>query len=383
MEVLIKKDDQAHKNIGDPSEFLGLYSIEEEEDKVAEYIERDEDNISDVFASFLDEQLRRSESPLEAFTPKDASGLPKEDKIRDPFSLYPNDFAYAAAAVDWLRENGVELQADIDRTEQRLALTAPADLRQRLKRLPAEARPEGDRFILTPDRKRIEEEIRRRRDEDSPWARRQYLWPLHPVMEWLSDRALGAFGRHTAPVFRLHPTLEHHQAVYLLQGGYPNRRGYPLIQAWLPLLLEHGKVTAEWTLEDMVRQLKLVPGSLPNRGIVGDTRPLAEHLEQVVSRGRKRLDEIRKEQEGEIDKALNSQMQAMEELRKRHKQQLELQLEASEQPEAIKTRRLQERGAHIDKVFDEYLAWLNDTQIIEDEPYLQVAAVFTGEEAKA
>lgn len=383
LEVLINKDDQASKNIGDPSEFLGLYNVEDEEDLTAEYLEKDEDDISGIFAAFLDDQLDRSESPLAAFIPKASSDVSYAESTRALFSLFIDDFAFAVAAVEWLRESGIELQADIDRDARRLTLTAPEDLRQRLRQLPNHARPEGDRFILTPDSEAIEAEIRQRRDEESPWAQRQYLWPLHPVMEWLTDRALGAFGRHTAPVFRPHPILEAHQDVYLLHGGYPNRRGYPLIQAWLTLYIEHNEITDEWSLEQLVERLKLIPNKLPNRGIDGDTTEITQQLEKVVAHARKRLKEIRKQEEGEINERLELQMRDMDDHKTRHKRQLELDLDTSDQPEAFKTRRRQERESHIDKVFNDYLTWLEDTQTIEDEPYLQVVAVFTGKEAKA
>ena len=34
--------------------------------------------------------------------------------------------------------------------------------------------------------------------------------------------------------------------------------------------------------------------------------------------------------------------------------------------------------AQIERVFDDYLDWLENTQLTEDQPYLQVATVFTG-----
>lgn len=36
------------------------------------------------------------------------------------------------------------------------------------------------------------------------------------------------------------------------------------------------------------------------------------------------------------------------------------------------------RQSEIDRLFDDYWEWLENTQIIEKQPYLQVAAVFTG-----
>ncbi len=44
----------------------------------------------------------------------------------------------------------------------------------------------------------------------------------------------------------------------------------------------------------------------------------------------------------------------------------------------MRERRREERAAQIERVFDDYLDWLENTQLTEDQPYLQVAAVFTG-----
>ncbi|MCV5737803.1 hypothetical protein OFN56_38485, partial [Escherichia coli] len=42
LEVLINKDEQAQKNIGDSSEFTGKYTQEEEEEQVAEFMMQDD-----------------------------------------------------------------------------------------------------------------------------------------------------------------------------------------------------------------------------------------------------------------------------------------------------------------------------------------------------
>jgi hypothetical protein len=299
----------------------------------------------------------------------------------EPFGLYRDDFHYAAAAVEWLRTCDVPLQSEVDRQAHRLALTAPPDLQQRLRRLPPEARPEGDRFILTDDAKLIQQELRQRRDEDSPWAQRQYLWPLHPVMEWLADRALNAFGRHTAPVLRLPGRLAPDESAFLLQGGFPNRRGYLLVHSWLGFVLRAGEVVEELDLAPFFERLGVAPGQLPNRGVAGDTQALQRRLSAVVDRAQARLRAYEKEQERVIDEHLNNrQMQAMDALKQRHVHQLEVELDASDQPDAFKTRRRDERMSHIERIFQDYEDWLEDTQMTADEPYIQVIAAFTGQE---
>ena len=383
LEVLIDKDSQASKNIGDPSEFMGLHSIEEEEQLVADFMERDDDDLAALFAGFLDENVADSEQPLDNFVPTTSPSTVLDDITVDRPTLYETDFDYAAAALNWLRAEGIRIQEEIDRRNQRLVLTAPPDLQNRLRFLPREARPEGDRFILTPDRQLIAEELKTRRDEDSSWAQRQYLWPLHPVMEWLGDRALGSFGRHTAPLFRIPGHLQDNQTAFLLVGGYPNRRGHTLIQTWLGFVLEDGSIVEEIDLAAFIRRLDLRPGQVPNRNRGGPTEPIAAQLPNVVQRAEQRLAEHRKSEEAAIEDQLLEQLQAMDDLKSRHLQQLELELDRSDQPEHFKQRRRDDRLSHIQRVFDDYDNWLRDTHTLDDKPYIQVAAAFSGREETA
>lgn len=75
-------------------------------------------------------------------------------------------------------------------------------------------------------------------------------------------------------------------------------------------------------------------------------------------------------------------MEAMDSLKQHHVQQLDLELAASDQPDTFKARRRDERMAHIERIFQDYEDWLEDTQLTADEPYLQVIAAFTGQEAQ-
>ena len=380
LEVLIEKDRQAGRNIGDPSEFMGLYSVEEEEDTVAGFMEQEGEDLASLFADFLDENVKNSEEPLDNFLSAAAPSEGLDQVTIDRPGLYGSDFDYAAAALDWLKREGVPIQAKIDRQSERLALTAPPDLRTRLRFLPSEARPEHDRFLFSPDRKLIQQELRTRRDEDSPWAQRQYLWPLHPVMEWLGDRALGSFGRHTAPLMRVPGRLQPNQTAFLLLGGYPNRRGHTLIHDWMGFVLDDGEISEEHDLSRFIQRLDLRPGQIPNRNRGGDVEVLSKQLASVVRKAEQRLDQHRRNEEDAIEAQLLEQLQAMEDLKSGHIRQMQLRLDRSDQPEAFKARRRDEQQSYIDRIFLDYDNWLRDTHSLDDKPYIQVAAAFSGQE---
>ena len=126
------------------------------------------------------------------------------DRIQAPSSLFASDFQFARTALTQLSGNNALAQwtAD-DQTEIRdhraarsAGPTAPA---------PREVQASGDRYVLCANAVRMAqaiEEARQKKAEEETWPQLHYLWPQHPIMEWLGERVLTAFGRHRAPVLR-------------------------------------------------------------------------------------------------------------------------------------------------------------------------------------
>jgi hypothetical protein len=85
---------------------------------------------------------------------------------------------------------------------------------------------------------------------------------------------------------------------------------------------------------------------------------------------------VRDAYETESNDKLNAQFNALEILKQRHIGQLELDLGSA--IASVKQKRKEERLAQIDHVFTDYLNWLENTQLTEKLPYLQVVAVFSG-----
>ncbi|HZJ93180.1 MAG TPA: DEAD/DEAH box helicase [Thiopseudomonas sp.] len=374
LEVLIEKDAQAGKNIGDPSEF----SQEEGEAITAELIERDssqDDDLDELINNFFSGVDSSGAAPVDLLDAFALSGSTPalEEMLGQRPAIFNSDIDYASAALNWLQhEAGMPLQVDIDGDS--LRLTAPDDLKQRRRFLPREVWPEDDRFALTTDRQRISEELKRCREEDSPWPKIHYLWPLHPVMQWLYDRSLNAFGRHTAPVIRMPTQLAANEHWILLHGGFPNRRGQMHLQNWCAVHIQDQQVINSCNLPEFLQRIDL--NTLVNPGRSSDTSQLAHLLPIAIGQAQQQLKHERAEYEERSNHELNLQLQALEALKEKHVQQLEMDLTglSGSQQEQQRANRLSE----IDRIFDDYLEWLENTQLIEEQPYLQIAAVFTG-----
>ncbi|MFN6353889.1 MAG: helicase-related protein, partial [Cyanobacteriota bacterium] len=246
LQVLIRKDDQAQRNIGDPAVFMQRYGEEEEEALTAEAIEAGDASafenrldanaapflagggglIAELFSQLMGQQTEEAEPPE-----------PQVERAQMP-SLYPDLWSYVTTALEALSEKGAAagepLQFRCSQTEQRLELTPPAELVRRCQKLPREWRPEhGRQLVLTARPKEMQQEEEQARRREDHHLRLSYLWPLHPLVDWLVDRGMATFARHQAPVMQLRDGLEPGEVMMVLQGTIPNRSGQPVVQEWV------------------------------------------------------------------------------------------------------------------------------------------------------
>ncbi len=298
----------------------------------------------------------------------------------EALSLFEDDFAYCLAALHYLNNEREQIAFSADRDAQRIALTAPDDLRHRFGYFPREIIPEHWQFVLTPDIGVIKGEIERSRGDEAPWPKIQYLWALNPVMAWLNDRMLAAFGRHQAPVIRYPQGMEMGETVFVISGLIPNQKSHPLVHAWLGVVFWDGAFHHIETFGALCARLRLGERSIPNRGQPEDTKALQALLPGAVEKARSWMIDRRNAFEGEINVKLNDQLQALERLRERQLLELESQLARSHQVEAFKHSRQVQRKKEIDAIFDDYIQWIEDTMTTEKQPYLQVVSVLLGAE---
>ena len=71
----------------------------------------------------------------------------------------------------------------------------------------------------------MNEAIAESRRDEATRPRQHYLCRLHPVVAWLDDRMLAAFGRHEAPVLAGIPGLAPDETVFVVSGPVSSRMG--------------------------------------------------------------------------------------------------------------------------------------------------------------
>ena len=379
LEVLQQKDDRANRDLGDPSAFMNLHDPDLEARKVSELMA--DGTAAEVVAEQLEtEATQPSEGEgdwlLQFFNGAAEVVQSSLDQIKPMPSLFADDYAFAKTALEELGRAKPIAQLSFDDAARTLSLTAPADLKQRLRQIPREAIADNDRYVLSANPERVIEAIERARQaksEEQSWPAVHYLWPQHPIVEWLRDRVLTHFGRHTAPVIRS-PQLAEGERAFVLMGLIPNRKGQPLLVDWQVAVL---KGDASITLEPFAafgERTGLKAGALPNPGKPMDTVALQSDLRRAVAHMQQHMRERQQHFAADMATRLQSTLANLERLQNKQIEQLELRLERQGGLQNLVQGKRAQRESQIRKVFDDYKVWVRDTLQTEPHPHLQVLA---------
>ena len=389
LEVLKAKDEQAYRNIGDPSAFMNVHDIEAEEEITTRTI------AAGTNAKAFDDALTPTENEGDSLLALFTSGSARAAQVVEPApppSLYADDLAYCEAALQRLREGALSggargagpshedggLVFEVDAAAKTLTLDAPDDLRHRFAQQPSEAVPEHWRFVLTTARNRMADAIAESRRDERAWPREHYLWRLHPLVEWLNDRMSAAFGRHEAPVLAGVPGLAPTETAFVLAGLVPNRRGHPLLHEWIAIRHEPSGFAAPQPFETLRRRICLGDRPMPNRQKSVDVAALERLLPEAVQAADAWFVERRNKFEDAINDKLNGAVAALDGLKNRRLRQLDRRLDRSAMAEPFKEARRKADESEIDGIFGDYLQWIEDVMTTEDRPWLSVVCVLVG-----
>ena len=384
LELLIARDAEVQKNIGDPSEFTGLHTVEEEEIAIAAAMESGSapeqalaaafstsSAVDDWFNAFLNAQ-----PPPTPVTPSPRD----QPTTHEALSLYRSDFHWVKEGMETLRAQGVPLQIQLNEPQSQIDISQPEELRRRLKKLPDEilSNPSG-MISLTTDRAALNREINRCRSEEGLWPRLHLLWELHPAISWMQDKLLSRFGRNQAACLHLRH-LQPGERIVLGTGVIPNRKGHPLIQRWYGVRFLHGKLAETLTLEQTLALTRLRenhPNPARNIDAAAVEKLFPETVECLMIHLSEARDQFRRDTKPELDRQL-AKLRAF--LDSRH-QQLELEFMESIAKGLASTLdyKRQKKDADqrtIQRLHDEYKSWITETMETEDSPSIRLFAVF-------
>lgn len=375
LEILIKKDDQVQENIGDPSEFTGFHSVEDEELEIGKSIEnrisaeefdqtfgnREEGPTDDPFLARLLGGISQGESV-------DAS-VATDELTADTPSLFADEYEWAKSAFDFARhrlDQSLQIEYLDDRRE--IHFTLPEDFRQRTRRLPPEIFDRNETCVLTSNRESAMKEISVCRKEEGRWPKVQLLWEQHPVMGWLRDKVLGAFARNEVPTILL-PTLGQDECIILCSGLIPNRKGHPIVQRWVGASFKGENLEETLDLEEVLEKTGFARKRFPNPESADDPSRFGERIPDAIEAVRSVLSEAKKDLDARLEPLLQEQLARLREFRDARDTQLEMQFEKMTHVRKSEQRKVKD-------LVSQYERWIEDTLRTENNPSIQLAAVF-------
>ena len=376
LELLTEKDEQAAKNIGDPSAFYGLYDEGKEELRTGEAIE------ARLSAEALSAQMERSAGDdLLTFlfggdVPDGTSALSRK---RTTPSLYENDLSYVKQGLESIGARH-DLQPVFDAEREMLSVTLSRDLQSRLLKAVPEAVGENGRIHLTSSRREVKDAIRRCRAEERAWPEVQLLWDLHPLVEWLNLKLLVAFGRHQAPVLTLAGRLARRESMFVVHGDIPNRKGHPVVHQWFVVSLKDGRYVETLALDAFLTRTGLGTSALANTGAQPDVMFYQGLVPIVVAEARRFMSARRADYERAVNPKLEEQRRNLERLRGAQGAQLEIQFPADDTLKGVRLEKKEAAARAVERTFDDYTRWVADTMTTEDHASIRIAAVFVGED---
>ena len=348
---------------------------------------------ADDFDSRLIETPSEGESLLKMFLqPETEATLAAPDTTQQPpLSLFPSELHYCEAALHQLQSKqsaaisseerplggAANLRFEVNRDSETLTLDAPEDLVARYSYLPPEVLPVHRRLVLTTSPQRMAEAVEESRRAESAWPSLHYLWPLSPVVTWLNDRMVAAFGRHEAPILAGVPGLSPIETVFVFSGLVPNRKSHPLIYDWIAVAFGDGEDSHLISFKELNERTGLGREPIANRQPSVDVDALSALLPKAATEARSHFMERRNAFEDAINTKLDEEIKALHDFKARRLEQLELALCRSNQAEQVKLGRREQACRETQDIHDGYRKWVEDTMTTEPRPWIKVICAMT------
>lgn len=375
MEILVQKEDQAQKNIGDPAMLFGKFNQQEEEEETASAIESGIGG--DVFAKALDSGEAEFD-PLELIL---GSGSEEDIKVEfsDEETIF-NDLDYLRNALEIFSVTEEIKRSEMTRT-QGLEIKLDEAMKRKLKKvMPEEAMPSDDYLRLSVDKEYCMNDMARCMQNElaeAAWPATQYLWKLHPIYSWIGDKAGIFYKRSEVPVLGVPQGMETDDIIYIVAGLIPNRKSTPVVDEWFGVYYKDGKFMRILSMNE-VMQMSHLNTKLANKNAISSLQiEIGETLlEDVVSNAKLVMSEKADAYKNEVEPYIDEETERLLELEDRHKA-AQLTFKITDKGLSIE-REKSAKEREIERIFDEFAEWEKDTLEIADSAYIRIVAVIMG-----
>ena len=384
LELLIEKDEEVQLNIGDPSEFTGCHTTEEEEEAIATAMQS-----GDAPESALDNTFSATSAEDEWFADllgTTATAAPSSDPTEPATahcpSFYSSDFAWAKEGFETIARD-IGFRVEFDEAAQQIDLSLPEGIQRMLKRLPPEIDPRNNdtaaMWSLCADKQAVNDEIIQCRSEENRWPRKHLLWEQHPALIWMQDRLLNSFGLHQASCVHL-THLAPGERIVVGSGVIPNRKGQPLIERWFGMQYLDGEFNQPFTIEQLIEHTRFTQDFPNSADLDIDSAALNKLFADTVDNMTVLMSEARDDFRTATEPELQAQLDKIAEFLKGRTHQLEMTFAAdAATTTAQRTLRQQKKDRQLriaQQDHDDYKKWIEDSMTTEDSPSIRLFAVF-------
>ena len=234
---------------------------------------------------------------------------------------------------------------------------------------------QGEYIRLSDDKRFCMNEMKRSMQNnmaETAWPKVQYLWKLHPLFNWVNDKAGLLFGRGEAPLVGLPDVLSQDEIIFIMAGSIPNNKSTPLIDEWFGLRYKNGMFCNSLSMEKVMQITKFQNKNIPNTNQITeeDIAQTSSLLENAVANAKDYLYKFFVEYQERITPLLDEEIDKLAELEEKHKD-YQMSLFDNE-------RKRSEQERLVDELFDKFIQWVTDTLTIQSNPYIRIVAVLKG-----
>jgi ERCC4-related helicase len=252
---LLEREEQAHRIEGSAEAVTGLYKADEEEARLTKDL---------IAGKTVDRSITESHAAGANFLANLMGNVGIENDRPDVAiaqvpTLFESTAKYFEEALHQICPTGPEDEIALHRGDDgTIAFEPPPDLQYRLKALPKSYLDEQGILPTskTPGRLRItfDKHLAARRLEvarnssKTMWPNVSYVSDIHPVLDWVTDKALAEIRHDEAFVLAFKPDADRAQLldervarlvsgpIFLVQGVYSNALGRPTVVEWMAVL---------------------------------------------------------------------------------------------------------------------------------------------------
>ena len=392
VELLSEKEEQVQRNIGDTGILLGTSDRDEQEEIVAEIIEKSLDsNVveKDLDAKVQSEPTEAGYSALDYLLRVSASkgstvgGMLAEEMGQsvENDTIFNSFFDYAAEAlrqIDKQRALGLRVHEQ----DRIIEMDSPAALKDPVlgepRWMPREAL-QGGLIKLTDKQDLIQKSVQRALAADGRWPDTQFLWEVHPFADWLGEQMNRLFNRKEVPVAQLQGQLSGEESIFLCFGRIPNQAGSTLLDSWIGVLFRGQEFQRHMEIDEVLKVTELRSNQHVNVG-EDQTGDLMQLVEQAVDLAQSRFHAQVENLISAVDGQMLVEAEHLDQLCDRHQVRIELKYA---QRKGIQQVIEAERQSELDTVAqwrDEFWDWYERMRRTDEQihPHCRLVAVLRG-----